>query len=571
VSLRSLVLPLALTLAACSGDAADTTAGDDDDDTTVGDDDDSPGDDDDDDVTSGDDDDDDNSTETGMTGDTGEVLPVVLTAPEIVYGLPNVDNNFDFMAMDGADDDIEFFEVTLSEEPADTLRLSLSDTQFARLWYDGIVVASSTGASTFDGEFPWPGGTFELGIEFGFFDVDAELLIEELDASGNVLQSSTTRLRSSPVFLNHHLLDSELVVAVDYNFYGIDNDAFLAAFDAELGADFEPVPGNQVGQDVWIQDEIEFATGSLPDGRRMDIVVDSIRDRGLDPYPENNWRGEQFGVVTFGNGRATTFDSFGNFEVTPPIDGYPMGRVYYGAVPGTYYEPNDGVLTDFLENQLVQDPIHIDTSWLCVGHVDEFMAFIPDDTAPRGFRLLFTDTNAAWDLLDTLDPNTSLPRYAGGRNHNIANIGEITGDNGLRNLNDDVQAAVLDPILDQLTTELALTPDEIILFPGIFEEPRGCGSSVAALIPGMVNLVSTNFGGDQKLFMADPFLRSDVTDPSTDPMIDLVEGLMPATTDVIFVDDWDAYHMALGEVHCGSNTLRTPAGDWWTDDPGGHQ
>ena len=33
--------------------------------------------------------------------------------------------------------------------------------------------------------------------------------------------------------------------------------------------------------------------------------------------------------------------------------------------------------------------------------------------------------------------------------------------------------------------------------------------------------------------------------------------------DVAFVDDWDVYHMALGEVHCGSQVQRAPNEDWW--------
>ena len=569
MSFRSLILPLAILAMACSGDAADSKEGDDDDAPIGDDDDDTTGDDDDDDDdVTGDDDDDDGLP----TGDTGEPLPVVLSAPEILYALPNVDNAYDFAFPDATDDELEPLEIVLSEAPADTLRLSIRDTQFGRVWHDGAVVAEATADSQFDAELPWTGGTVEVLVELGLYDVDADLLIEELDASGTVLASTTTRLRASPMILNHHLQDSEFVVAVDFSFFGTNNNAFLQGFTDVLGADFEAAPGGLVDQDVWMQDEIEFATGTLPDGRRMDAVIDSIRDRGLDPYAEDRWQGEQFGVARFGRMRANTYDSFGNFEVAPPTDGYPMGRIYYGSVPSqAYFQPNDTVLTDFLKGQQIQEPMEVDTSWLCVGHVDEFMSFIVDETAPRGFRLLYTDTNAAWDFLDTLDPNAEIPRYAGGGNHGIRAISEIVDDNGLRNLNDDLQADYLDPILAQLTADLALTPDEIILFPGLFEEPRGCGRYVAALIPGMVNLVSTNFGGQDTLFMADPYLREDVGDQATDPLIAHVRSLMPSTTDVVFLDDWEAYHLALGEVHCGSNTIRTPAGDWWTDDPGGHQ
>ncbi len=32
----------------------------------------------------------------------------------------------------------------------------------------------------------------------------------------------------------------------------------------------------------------------------------------------------------------------------------------------------------------------------------------------------------------------------------------------------------------------------------------------------------------------------------------------------ILVDDFDVYHLGLGEVHCGSNSKREPSGDWWS-------
>ena len=43
------------------------------------------------------------------------------------------------------------------------------------------------------------------------------------------------------------------------------------------------------------------------------------------------------------------------------------------------------------------------------------------------------------------------------------------------------------------------------------------------------------------------------------------EALLPPNLNPIWTDDWNSYHMAWGEVHCGSNTVRTPIGEWWTD------
>jgi protein-arginine deiminase len=72
-------------------------------------------------------------------------------------------------------------------------------------------------------------------------------------------------------------------------------------------------------------------------------------------------------------------------------------------------------------------------------------------------------------------------------------------------------------------------------------------------------------GETTRLLIPDPFLRSNSNSQSSDPFIEYVEGLLPDDVEIWWVDDWDSYHLWMGEVHCGSNTLRTPTADWWTD------
>lgn len=548
-------------LVACSGggkEGSSSATGDDDDDTSIGDDDDDAtiiGDDDDD-TTIGDDDDD----------TTGPVVDI--TSPEVVYGLRNVDNDNDFRDADPTDDDLVAFEITPSEVPADEIRLTINGTSNARLYYDGALLLDDEEGAT--ANIPWSATPIELMVEFGEFNVDGTLLVEEL-LGGTAASSSETRLRSAPLILNHHLQPAETVVSVQVSAYGSNNNAFIAGYADALGADFEAIAGGPYFMDPWVQDEIEFATSHTPDLMVMDTVIDSIRDRGLDDYPEDRWQGEDFGVLRFSPlAYANSLDSFGNLEVSPPVDGYPFGRIYYGATP--FYAPEDDKLFDYLEDMTLQDPFTVDTSWLCVGHVDEFMSFIPDPTAPRGFRLLYTDTQTAWDILESMDPATQLPRYAGAGNHGYSTVGQILADQGLRDLNDDLQADYLDGELDKMITELGLLPEEVVLFPGIFEEVRFCDIYVAALIPGMVNLVVTDFNGGTQLFMADPFLREDLDDQSSDAMIDAVNALLPPSVTPIYLDDWEIYHLGLGEVHCGSNVVRTPSNeDWWTNDIGGNK
>jgi protein-arginine deiminase len=316
---------------------------------------------------------------------------------------------------------------------------------------------------------------------------------------------------------------------------------------------------------VWLQDEIEFGTLSSP-FNRVDVVVDSIRDRGLDSLPEAEWEAPNFSVKTWGSGTANSQDSFGNLEVSPPVtvDGveYPHGRIYYG------YWRNEVVtqsLQDFLQNQEVQAPFQLDVTWLCVGHVDEFLTFIPDASSEKGFKMLITDTVAGYEFLESLDSSMSIPKYS---SHNYSSIADILNDSALRSLNEDIQLDYLNPALAVLETELGITEDDIIRVPMLFEEPSGCGGYTATLFPGTVNMiVATNEDGKgAKLIMPDPYLRSDTSDQSSDPFITHINSLLPEGNEPYWIDDWSEYHMMLGEVHCGSNTLRTPSTTFWNQE-----
>ena len=78
-------------------------------------------------------------------------------------------------------------------------------------------------------------------------------------------------------------------------------------------------------------------------------------------------------------------------------------------------------------------------------------------------------------------------------------------------------------------------------------------------------IVRKNAGGVTYLFLPDPFLRSNATSQADDPFIAEFESLLPSGADYKYtwVDDWDIYHMGLGEVHCGTNVIRTPNANWW--------
>ena len=538
-----------------TGDDSGTTG---DDSGTTGDDSGSTGDDSD---TTGDD--------SGTTGDDSGTTGDAQWDFDPIYGLPNLDRDQGGSANDwtqdshGGDDDL--FPLSIPSLPGGhqvTLTLS-GDTDQVRIWNGDQAVLGATDSGTVT-SYTFDGGS-TLTIEFADYLSEGKLTLTQLDASDQSVASDQIRLLASPLIINHHLQSTEQVWVVDAG----TNQSMLTAYQNALGGRFTSVSGASYESDVWIQDELEFALSTAPDGKRLDTIIDSIRDRGLDPFPETLVTDDRI-VKTWGtsspdNPTANTYDSFGNLEVSPPLSNiggknYPFGRIYYGKKGS---EGPTTVLTDFLKSQKVQAPVELDTTWLCVGHVDEFMAFIPDPSATKGFKLLYADIDDGYAIAEAMAASTSLPRYAA--SHSYSTVGAITQDSALRSLNEDLRDDHLLPILAQVKTAFGLDDSDIIKVPSIFYTEEYCDGKAGALVPGMVNLVVANIAGETpRLFIADPYFRSDESDQSSDPFISALKSRLPAGYETHFVDDWHTYHVGMGEVHCGTNVRRSPSTNWWT-------
>uniref|UniRef100_A0A8I3MRW5 Peptidyl arginine deiminase 4 n=1 Tax=Canis lupus familiaris TaxID=9615 RepID=A0A8I3MRW5_CANLF len=161
----------------------------------------------------------------------------------------------------------------------------------------------------------------------------------------------------------------------------------------------------QSNDDRWMQDEIEIGYIQAPH-KTLPVVFDSPRNRGLKDFPIKCLLGPDFGYVTRGpdTGEVTTFDSFGNLEVSPPVTvgrkKYPLGRILIGSggYPSKESQEMHQAVQDFLSAQQVQAPVKLYSDWLFVGHVDEFLSFVP---APKkGFRLLLASPRACYALLE---------------------------------------------------------------------------------------------------------------------------------------------------------------------------
>ncbi|SMF48875.1 protein-arginine deiminase family protein [Pseudobacteriovorax antillogorgiicola] len=491
------------------------------------------------------------------------LLPKGIEFSVELIGLANLDNDsgggIDFEnPITEAEDELVRWELTPDQlsliETDHLLELKLESTDPSiRVWKNGTLILGKGSKPSHSIKYDEIGG---IDVEFGEFNTKEVISISHLNANGESIGKGSLTLRSAPLILNHHLQPSEHVYALETE----GNEALIEAYKSVLKTKFTPLSGTRYQDDVWVQDEIEFATSIDPSGKRQDIIVDSIRDRGLAPLAKDIST-KQTVVRTWGlPSTATTFDSFGNLEASPPVtvDGvnYPFGRIYYGANDNPS-ESLSELLAEALSAQVVQKPFAIDTSWLCVGHVDEFSTFVPDTNSPKGFKLLISDINEAYKLLEAMSADTMLPQYA--RDFGYENVEAILDDQALRTLNENLQENILDQIVGTFKKELGLDDTDIIKVPSLFEDEL-CGDGAhGALIPGMVNLVvADDEEGATNLFIPDPFIRAELTDQASDPFIkDLTEKL-PSDLDLHFVDDWTVYHMGMGEIHCGTNVKRTP-------------
>ncbi|MFI5455289.1 MAG: protein-arginine deiminase family protein [Isosphaerales bacterium] len=107
-------------------------------------------------------------------------------------------------------------------------------------------------------------------------------------------------------------------------------------------------------------------------------------------------------------------------------------------------------------------------------------------------------------------------------------------------------------IRERLKTEMNLENADFVMVPALFQWGR-------AVIPNAVNSVVVN----RHVLVPEPH---GPRHNGKDCFEEAIRGALAACdVRVVFIDTWNAYHSAGGEIHCGTNTfrrLRDPA--WWT-------
>lgn len=408
-------------------------------------------------------------------------------------------------------------------------------------------------------------GLITLALNLAIFDGDKWIPVyyEATEDSNHCPYLISTQFRVSPWIMTPNTQSPQEFYAarVTYSYFNEtgyqSNELFINQLKKEYWDKFSKemriVEPKYDRNDPWMQDELEFGYSQMPNGI-FNVFLHSPRDRGLALYPELELiLQQQIGYITRnGTGIKCSLDSFGNLEVTPPLNNYPLGRIIYGGcLPGSNGRKMMRSVRDFLEAQLVQKPLELYTDWLRVGHVDEMLSFVPHfNNTVQKFKLLLASPDTFYVELKKEKPEKVL--FEGKKDINgnsmAKTVGELLCDDSLFTFNKGCQDNI-DKNRKLLINELQITNEDIIDIPALYYKDNGKAS---AYMPGMVNMVVL----DKYLLIPNPF--SDFIEEYVRKQLDSL-GL-----ECNFIDDWSSYHNQDGEVHCGTNVMRIPLStSWW--------
>ncbi len=298
-------------------------------------------------------------------------------------------------------------------------------------------------------------------------------------------------------------------------------------------------------QDIWMQDIGEFCAIAR-NGTWTEGIFDSKRGRGLAevmPWLAKAWN-QTYVANPSRNYRAGDYG--GNIEVTPD------NILYYG---DTMSEACEKFL---LESGYQNRSIKLQTSWLKVGHIDEYLTIIPSRHSRCGYSIVRADPWYALDLIDgagEADFN-AMPREMGEFLKRVQaalrdpDHRKGTPEADFIELNRQI-GELIEANISRLVSEIRrITGDTardipIMAWPTVFHNfNRGTElKHCIAYTPGVVN----------HLVLRDHLV---VPDPFFPPFKRTVEARFRAQGNrVHFLNDLP-YHDKHGEVHCGTNVRR---------------
>lgn len=426
-------------------------------------------------------------------------------------------------------------------------------------------------------------GDVQLGIEARdrmqvSWDGRVTLTFEIRNSGGSAVSTDAVIFRCAPPIFATNLWPATQLHIVDI---GSTNQTFrtqVQAMATAAGVTYVSIPGSSYSSDRWIQDSSEPAVIQLPSPtgprRVINNVVQLARWRPVDAWSENVLWGPDFDFFRRFTTNQSGHNYGGNLEVVPPHPGKPYGKIMYGGGSGVLVGTSTTVTDnmhvsyrEFFDACALQGPgFNITSEWLWVGHVDEFSMFIPAPNTARGFVCVMASPTRAMNILQTMyNAGQGSTVVFAGRGSHQTTVTALWTNNALMQLNQETQLRI-DQARNQIKSATGLTDADFVHIPCLFENAGG--NYLIALNPGSVNMItlpSTN--GTIYLGMPDPE-GPDIGGVDQFQQ-DILNQLGPYDTtanpyDIRFLDVFYSYHVAAGEAHCGSNTVRTPPNDdWW--------
>ncbi|WP_436531995.1 protein-arginine deiminase family protein [Actinoplanes sp. HUAS TT8] len=385
--------------------------------------------------------------------------------------------------------------------------------------------------------------------------------------SKNRIKSADVRLREAPIRtqLNTRPLERVLAATAD----DANGKAWRAATAAVLP---DGVPMSLIDTtdptDDWMQDLFEPAY-QVMNGHAMRVLITSPNQahRQADRIVYTQLRGPDIGAVFIpttpvdGVDDLNTYDSMGNLETVPD------GRVVLGGKPAPE-------LVTFLKAQGTTVTI-VDSAWLEVGHVDEFLQFVP---VGDSWKVIVADPSAGVALLSTVPAGTRL-------HGNLPDLGDVAGRIDQRTVGEfraDEQFLDTNRIaarkIDAAIAALGLPASRVVRIPMLYGA-RGFDwgllqSEIDSLPPGperdkavaaqaalrnagaeTPNPVNGLLAGAGRYVAPKPFGPIvGGRDIFATAISEVMRGIGYKVT---YVDDLTSAHVSLGEIHCSTNTFRT--------------
>ncbi|PKS12456.1 hypothetical protein jhhlp_000662 [Lomentospora prolificans] len=431
----------------------------------------------------------------------------------------------------------------------------------------------------------------ELVTDSSIWDGSVTIRFDVVDGMSFVWDE--VALKMAPVLTHHHLQTVQTIITIAAN----DSEPARVSFvqqldDARSGAGIQtPLVLLNQSDDIWAQDFLEPAYASMPGpngpislrvmlrsaqstrtGGRQ--IFEQLRGPGVGGYQPSGGTGSGFGH--------REINSFGNLETIPPYTSragvqYKAGRIIMGK---HFHEPPAQVMLDFLNAQGLQSPLILEAGWLLVGHVDEFVQFLPYNN-DLGFTIAIADTEAGLQLLRRLEErghgNVLAISYSDDEFHMPGmgmSITETLSNTTFLEANSYSQKH-LDTNLQILLTEIPLDPEDVIRVPVLFKD---AGFTLPPTTDGLPPRLSPMLEGERQVMAFNPAAINGVVIGTRyicpkpwGPVVngaDLLEKEIEkaygrAGMSVTYVDDFLSHHVMGGEVHCGSNTLRDTDLVWW--------